>query len=214
MTKWRIVRFRITLLPAFVIECLKLIGVHMPISLLFTGHMIDVPDRPEPRFPASLEGAAGARIAEAVTPYAARSASGERALGFASGAQGGDILFHEQCRAQGIDTVIVLPFAPEVFVGTSVQGVGSDWEQRFWELWNATPEARREGMNLPVSDDAYGACNTRLLELARNNGDVHLIALWDGKGGDGPGGTADLVSRIQATDTPDIFSPASLGTGN
>jgi hypothetical protein len=65
-----------------------------------------------------------------------------------------------------------------------------------------------------VSDDAYGACNTRLLELARNNGNVHLVALWDGKGGDGPGGTADLVARVQATDTPDIFSPASLGKGD
>jgi hypothetical protein len=187
----------------------------MPISLLFTGHMIDMPDRSEPRFPASLERAAGARIAQAVTPYVDRSASGESALGFASGARGGDILFHEQCRTHGIDTVIVLPFRPEVFVGTSVQGApGSDWEQRFWALWNATPEARREGMNLPVSDDAYGACNTRLLEWARNCGNVHLIALWDGKGGDGPGGTADLVARVQATNMPDIFSPASLGTGD
>jgi hypothetical protein len=69
-------------------------------------------------------------------------------------------------------------------------------------------------MNLPVSDDAYGACNARLLEWARNCGNVHLIALWDGKGGDGPGGTADLVARVQATNTPDIFSPASLGKGD
>lgn len=187
----------------------------MPVSLLFTGHMIDTPDRREPRFPASLERAAGARIARAVTPYAARSVSGERVLGFASGARGGDILFHEQCRIHGIGTVIVLPFAPDVFVGTSVQGAaGSDWEQRFWDLWNATPDDQREGMNLTVSDDAYGACNTRLLELARNNGNVHLVALWDGKAGDGPGGTADLVARVQATDTPDIFSPATLGTGD
>lgn len=187
----------------------------MPVSLLFTGHMIDTPDRREPRFPASLERAASARIARAVTPYAPRSVSGERVLGFASGARGGDILFHEQCRTHGIDTIIVLPFAPDVFVGTSVKGAaGSDWEQRFWALWNSTPEDRREGMNLTVSDDAYGACNTRLLELARNNGNVHLVALWDGKGGDGPGGTADLVARVQATDTPDIFSPATLETGD
>ena len=177
--------------------------------------MIDTPDRREPRFPASLERAASARIARAVTPYAARSVSGERVLGFASGARGGDILFHEQCRTHGIDTVIVLPFPPEVFVGTSVQGAaGGDWERRFWDLWNATPEARRECLSLPESNDAYDACNTRILELARNNGNVHLIALWDGKGGDGPGGTADLVARVQATDTPDIFSPASLGAGD
>jgi hypothetical protein len=187
----------------------------MPISLLFTGHMIDTPDRPEPRFPASLERAAGARIAQAVAPYADRAASGERALGFASGARGGDILFHEQCRTHRIDTVIVLPFAPEVFVGTSVQGAaGGDWERRFWDLWNATPEARRECLSLPESNDAYDVCNTRMLELARNNGNVHLVALWDGKGGDGPGGTADLVARVQAIDKPDVFSPADLRAGD
>jgi hypothetical protein len=185
----------------------------MPISLLFTGHMIDTPDRPEPRFPALLERAAAARIAQAVAPYGDRA--GERALGFASSARGGDILFHEQCRTHGIDTVIVLPFAPEAFVGTSVQGAaGGDWERRFWDLWNVTPEAQRECLSLHVSDDAYGACNTRMLELARNNGNVHLIALWDGKGGDGPGGTADLVARVQATDKPDIFSPADLRAGD
>ena len=177
--------------------------------------MIDTPDRPEPRFPASLERAAGARIAQAVAPYADRAASGERALGFASAARGGDILFHEECRAHGIDTVIVLPFAPEVFVGTSVRGAaGGDWERRFWDLWNATPEARRECLSLPESNDAYDACNTRMQELARNNGTVHLVALWDGKGGDGPGGTADLVARVQAIDKPDVFSPADLRAGD
>ena len=36
------------------------------ISLLFTGHMIDLPDRPEPRFPASLEPAARERIGAAI----------------------------------------------------------------------------------------------------------------------------------------------------
>ncbi|WP_048709312.1 hypothetical protein [Microvirga massiliensis] len=188
----------------------------MPISLLFTGHMIDKPDRPEPRFPASLEEAARVRITRAIIPYApAKAGSGEPALGFASCARGGDILFHEQGRAHGIDTVIVLPFPPEVFVTTSVEGVpGSDWASRFWDLWNTTPEPQREVMDLPVSDDAYGACNARLLKQARQHGNVHLIALWDGKAGDGPGGTADLVARVSATNQPDIFSPESLQTGS
>ena len=177
----------------------------MPISLLFTGHMIDTPDRPEPRFPASLERAAGARIAQAVIPYVDRAASGERALGFASAARGGDILFHEQCRTHGIDTVIVLPFAPEVFVGTSVQGaVGGDWERRFWDLWNATPEARRECLSLPESNDAYDACNTRMLELARNNGNVHLSPCGMEREGTVPAGQP-ISARIT--------SPASSQSG-
>jgi hypothetical protein len=184
-------------------------------SLLFSGHMIDEPNRPQPRFPASIEGAVRTRIAQAIAPYAP---GGSRAmgtvLGFASGARGGDILFHEQCQSLRIATFIVLPFAPHVFVETSVKGVpDSDWEQRFWRLWNATPAAAREVMYLPVSDEAYSACNEQLLERARKHGDVHLIALWDGSGGDGPGGTADLVAHARTTNEPDIFSPADLRPG-
>lgn len=132
-------------------------------------------------------------------------------MGFASCARGGDILFHEQCRVAHVPTMIILPFPPEVFIQKSVVGIpGSDWERRFWQLWNTTPDAQRETMNLPQSDDAYGACNIRLLARAREHGAVHLIALWDGKRGDGPGGTADLVTRAGTANKPDIFSPASL----
>jgi hypothetical protein len=184
----------------------------MPTSLLFTGHMIDKPDRPEPRFPASIEKAAQERIARAIFPFKlAQSSWSAPVIGFASGARGGDILFHEQCRLQGIATIIILPFPPDVFVSTSVKGVPTGaWEQRFWVLWDATPDTQREVLRLSVSDEAYGTCNVRLLERARDHGDVHLIALWDGQEGDGLGGTANLVAQVQATDKPDIFSPASL----
>jgi hypothetical protein len=36
--------------------------------------------------------------------------------------------------------------------------------------------------------------------LSRTDSDVTLIVLWDGKGGDGPGGTADIVALAQAGD--------------
>ena len=67
----------------------------MPTSLLFSGHMVDLPGRKEPRFPASLEKAVEKRIAEAVNPYARLT----DVAGFASAARGADIIFHEQCRA-------------------------------------------------------------------------------------------------------------------
>jgi hypothetical protein len=44
-------------------------------------------------------------------------------LGFASGAGGGDILFHEECRSRQIDTTMVLPFEPNQFVGCSVEEI-------------------------------------------------------------------------------------------
>ncbi len=104
----------------------------MATSLLFTGHVIDLPDRAEPRFPASLENAARMRIAKAIEPYAI-GAGGQSewsetsaVLGFASGARGGDILFHEECCRRQVDTVIALPFEPDVFVETSVDIPGTD----------------------------------------------------------------------------------------
>jgi hypothetical protein len=186
------------------------------LSLLFTGHMVDKPDRPTPRFPPNLEAGVAARIFDAVSPYApGRKSYTKPVLGFASGAQGGDILFHECCRMNGIPTMVVLPYPPAVFAETSVLGLPTgDWEQRFWHLWNSTPDKQREVMNLSVSNEAYSACNEHMLELARENGDVHLIALWDGMGGDGPGGAADLVRRAGTTFKPDIFSPMSLTTSS
>lgn len=184
----------------------------MPVSLLFTGHMTDLPGRAEPRFPDHLADAARARIAAAIRRSApdpgGRSGA---ALGFASAARGGDILFHEECRRAGIATMIVLPFAPDEFVMRSVEGIpGADWPRRFWDLWNATPADRRHALELPATDEAYAICNARLLEMARQHGRVHMIALWDGKGGDGPGGTADLVAKARTEDEPDVFSPQDL----
>lgn len=182
----------------------------MSASLLFTGHMIDKPGRAHPRFPPELARAARRRIRKAITSYL-ESGPERPVLGFASGARGGDILFHEECRAAGLATVIVLPFAPETFIRSSVELTGSDqghWKRRFHKLWHATPQAMREVMDLPQAKEAYALCNQRLIARARAHGKVHLVALWDGKGGDGPGGAADMVPKAGAT--LDIFSPQSL----
>ncbi|WP_123169754.1 MULTISPECIES: hypothetical protein [Mesorhizobium] len=172
--------------------------------------MIDKPGRTTPRFPPELAQAGRKRIRAAISSYL-KSGPESPVLGFASGARGGDILFHEECRAAGIATVIVLPFAPETFIRSSVELTGSDtgnWKRRFRRLWRSTPESMREVMDLPQDKEAYELCNQRLVARARAHGKVHLIALWDGKGGDGPGGTADMVAN--AGGTRDIFSPQSL----
>src|SRR5262245_39658410 len=123
----------------------------MPTALLFTGHMVDLPGRGTPRFPQALVGAARAAIAAAVDPFTGRA----DVMGFASLARGGDIIFHEECRHRGLPTVVVLPFAPDRVVQTSVEGVpGTDWSVRFWQVYHATPQERRETLDLPVSDAA------------------------------------------------------------
>jgi hypothetical protein len=132
--------------------------------------------------------------------------------GFASGARGGDILFHEECRKRGVPTTIVLPFALDDFTKASIEGAdGGDWPRRFRRLWDETPAERRIVLDLPVTDDAFATCNTHLLELARRQGAIHLIALWDGEGGDGPGGTGDMVDQAAGSgDHPHIIAPDQL----
>lgn len=177
----------------------------MPIALVFTGHMTDLPDRKEPRFPPALEGAARSAIGAELDRLKAVAGA------FASGARGGDILFHEECRKRGVATTIVLPFAPDAFEQASIAGAKGDWLPRFRRLWDETPAERRLVLNLPATDDAFAICNTHLLDLARRQGTPHLIALWDGKGGDGPGGTADMVTQAAAGgDRPRIIAPQDL----
>jgi hypothetical protein len=180
-----------------------------PNSVIFTGHMIDLPTRPVPRFPRGLERAARDAIRKCLTETLVKMPAD--GMGFASAARGGDILFHEQARDLGLETVIVLPFQPEVFEQTSIAGVpASDWVDRFWRLWEMTPEPDRVDLRLPRSNEAYAQCNARIVELAAARGPFHLIALWDGKGGK-TGGTADLVRKAQADgDKPHIVHPADL----
>lgn len=183
-----------------------------PLALVFTGHMIDLPGRARPRFPPGLADAAGEEIKRRIL----RLTSGldkASVKGFASLGRGGDILFHEICRSLGYDTDAVLPFAPERFRKTSVEGAkGGRWPQRFEKLWHETPPARRHVLGLPRSSAAYAICNERVLELARRYGAVQLMALWDGGGGDGPGGTADLVARAKSYSgrEPEIIDPKTL----
>jgi hypothetical protein len=134
----------------------------MDIALLFTGHMINEPNRADPRFPPSLE---------MVKPASRRPLPlldrGNRSGGCQLCAR----RRHSVSRAVSATRnriSLILPFAPETFIKTSVKGPSEgDWEQRFWRLWNATRPSDREVLDLPVSDEAYATCNERLLERAR-----------------------------------------------
>ncbi|WP_294537073.1 hypothetical protein [uncultured Rhodoblastus sp.] len=183
-----------------------------PLSLVFTGHMVDLPGRSPPRFPPERVDAARVEIERRIARQTeGRSTSSVN--GFASLARGGDILFHEICRSFGFDTIVVLPYSPDLFLKTSVEGAeGGDWPQRFKKLWDATPPARRHDLGLPKTDEAYAVCNTRILDLARRHGEAQLIIVWDRRAGDGPGGTADFVERASANSRnhPDIIDPRQL----
>ena len=84
--------------------------------LLFSGHIMDAPDRPTPRFPADKEAAVTQRIAQALDALGA--GSGDLAL--CQAAAGGDLLFLEACAQRGVRCQILLPFAEPEFIERSI----------------------------------------------------------------------------------------------
>jgi hypothetical protein len=96
----------------------------IPAVLVFTGHMIDRPQRPSPRFPSVLEpfvrDSIAARLAE-VRPMAA----------YGSAACGADILCLEEIQRLGGETHVILPFPPPEFRKVSVEFAEGDWSARF-----------------------------------------------------------------------------------
>jgi len=168
------------------------------LALLFTGHMIDLPDRAQRRFPPRLEQQAADAIRNEIA-RAAKNTPGPM-VGIASGARGGDILFLEACRGAGIPIRMVLPFELERFLDSSVRGVPSgDWEARFDKLWYGLTGRDREVAAVPLGENPYDHCNRRMLGLAGElAGRFRLIALRDRKElAPKPGGTASFVGLVR-----------------
>lgn len=176
--------------------------------LLFTGHMIDKPGREEPRFPPDQEDVARQAIRKAIEEEQAHAPV---AYGIAGGASGGDVLFHEVCADLGIPTRLYLALPREEYIVESVQSAGPKWVERFNRLHNKKEEGKEmrvlaTSKNLPAwlveRADEYTIWQRNSLwmlhnALAEQEREVTLIALWNGKAGDGPGGTADLVEQSQ-----------------
>jgi tetratricopeptide (TPR) repeat protein len=190
--------------------------------LLFAGHMVDAPGRERKRFPGDDKSVALARekIREVVVRATESGAGAGVASGYAGGASGGDILFQEVCAEFGIKTYLYLAIPAQKYVPTSVQKAGGDWVDRFWKIYNAHKEqglvrvlgdAADEGEYLPAwlrekaDYNIWQRNNLWMLFNALDEGcdpksddpNITLIALWDGEGGDGPGGTGDLVKKVE-----------------
>ena len=171
-------------------------------TILFTGHMVDAPDRATPRFPASRIDAAAHRIAAVLDEIGA----GREDLALTQGAAGGDLLFAEACLARTVPLRLLLPLAEPDFVVASLLPVvdGAAWHARFRAVVARLDEPPREAPvalgPLAPGDDAFVRANLWLLDSALAFGADKLvcICLWDGGGGDGPGGTRHLVEAVRS----------------
>jgi len=161
--------------------------------------MVDAPGRARPRFPPALEprvADAIARELDALRPGASDTATG-------SAACGSDLLFAEALLARGVALNLYLPFAADPFIEKSVAFAGSDWVARFEAVArHARLQVATEALGpLPADADPYERTNLWMLDEARRVAGATLVFLcvWNGEGGDGPGGTEHLMDTVRTS---------------
>ena len=180
--------------------------------VLFTGHMIDAPDRKTPRFSPDKEPAAAAAIADALSKI--RVTRGDLAI--CGGACGGDLLFAEACLARAMRVEIYIPFEEPAFLAESVDFAGANWHERYLAAKaRATLHVAPDELGpLPAGQNAYERNNQWMLAQAARFGRDRMafISLWNGQGADGPGGAQHLMdearrktSRIYWLDTRKLW---------
>lgn len=167
---------------------------------LFSGHMVDKPDRDSPRFPNDKADIAAGKIAEALVALGA----GEGDLALTQGAAGGDILFAESCVKLGVCVQLLQPYPEADFIQRSIlpSDQGENWRQRYFKLKkrvSLSPRTMPDALGpLPKGADPYERCNLWLLYTALAYGidKVRFICLWNGEGGNGPGGTDHMYREV------------------
>jgi len=165
--------------------------------------MVDAPDRLTPRFPADKEPIAAQKIAEALDQLGA----GPDDLALSQAAAGGDLLFLEACHQRGMRLQILLPFPEPEFIERSIlPSTGGDrWRERFFRMKDRLKDVKDvrimsdELGPLPSGVDPFERCNLWLLStaFASDVEKVGFVCLWNGGGGDGPGGTAHMYNEVK-----------------
>jgi class 3 adenylate cyclase len=192
--------------------------LHVPSVVVFAGHMIDRPDRDERRFPKEIEKAVAKEIRAKIDKL-------KPGFGFSSAACGSDILFLEAMLDYGSEISVVLPYNEQEFVRDSVE-IGPDakkWRARFDNvLSKAARVITASNQRLEIGGVAYEFCNQLLLGLAaircrQLDSTLVPLAVWNKKPGDGPGGSASVVTnwrslgyKSEIIDISKLAQPASL----
>lgn len=179
-------------------------ALQIPSVVLFTGHIVDRPGRVPPRFPADspeLESAILQAINDRLEKYHA-------GFGFSSAAAGSDLLFLKALAGKNIESHIVLPYNKDQFVPDSVDIPGcTDWKDLFDSTFENLKKKEKisYASDWPIGNGSYSfyyanqiALGLALLRARQLDTDLIPIAVWDGKPGDGAGGTADTIKWWQS----------------
>ena len=154
--------------------------------------MIDSPDRSSPRFAADDVPRVQDAIRESVD-----SVDDPHAEAFSGAASGGDLLFCQAWLDAGRRLKVYLPREVDAFLAESVGPAGQGWVDAFIEVTEhpaTTVIGPEPGMD--ELEDPHTLNNQRMLADARKDAPMIGIFVWDGAGGDGPGGTGHMVKEV------------------
>lgn len=181
----------------------------LPKVVVFTGHMIDRPGRPRPRFPAALAG----RVAATLHEWLSRQ--GE-IIGFSSAASGSDILFQEAVHGLGGETHVLLPYDEESFCRNSVEAADPpvpaagtrSWRCRHLDVlarashvvMASAEKMRSDGISYAYTNEIMHGL--ALMKARQLGSEAIGLAVWDGRPGDGHGGTASAVAAWRTGGMP------------
>jgi hypothetical protein len=160
---------------------------------IFAGHILDRPGRDSPRFPPNAEDEVFTRISSWLNQKNIRTS-------YSSAAAGSDIIFLTAAQQAGIKTHIILPFAAEDFVETSVRVAGEQWIERFNHvLSNAESLTIANDQAAGDRSAAYDFTNRMIAAQAMMKANevqmpVLGLGVWNREVGDAAGGTADAVT--------------------
>ncbi len=99
---------------------------------LFSGHMVDSPDRTEKRFPNDNKHIDSA--AYAISAKLDELDASKDDLALCGGACGGDLLFAQSCLERDLRLEIRIPFEEPTFLQKSVNFAGESWQNRFYKV--------------------------------------------------------------------------------
>lgn len=182
-----------------------LVAIAGPAVVHYCGHRIRA--EADGRFPPEAEPLVRDRVADEIAPIRP---------GFAYGslASGADIVCAEALLAAGAELHVVLPFARDEFVRTSVADAGEGWAARFDRCLAAATTVTYATEDAYLGDDVlyrYAselAMGLALLRARFLDAPACQLAVWDGRPAGGEAGTAVDVATWRRTGRPaSIVSP-------
>ncbi len=101
--------------------------------------------------------------------------------------------------ARDIPNLVYLALPAEEFAKASVLDAGGDWGDRYYALLKKRPPHILAETEKDSDLTVWQRNNLWILHRGLVNGGANmtLLALWDGKAGDGAGGTEDMVNQAR-----------------